>query len=243
MTDLAKRGPIELIAIINAFNRKALLQQALGSLSNALRNARFGSAIIVFEAGSCDGSAEFLDDWRERNPSDNLFIVRPTNGLSSFSDGVNTACAAALAQFPECRWLFLYETDNWLASVEPIDQAILLLQSQPELAGVGFTVKRHDGTFGGYGMSFPSYTSLALGLNLSHLLQLDPPNDSPWQATGNLSWRTCDIVFTSPLLIRRAAWQQTGGLDAGEIGRRPGPRRRHGPRPLRVDRLELQILG
>src|ERR1041385_8150940 len=43
--------------------------------------------------------------------------------------------------------------------------------------------------------------------------ELNRPNDSSWQITNNIRWRTCDVVFTSPLLIRRTAWEQTGGLD------------------------------
>jgi GT2 family glycosyltransferase len=75
-------------------------------------------------------------------------------------------------------------------------------------------VKRHAGEFCGYGMSFPTAMSLALGLNLSARWNLDQPNNSPWRASNGFRWRMCDVVFTSPLLIRREAWLQTGGLDA-----------------------------
>lgn len=206
---------VEFIAIINSFNRKELLQRAITSLTAALRGAEIPSAIVVFEAGSSDGSAEFLEHWRAQNPHDHLLIVRSTTtDRTSFSDGVNQACAAALTNFPQYRWLFLYETDNWIASSKPLDQAIALLHAQPRLAAVGFTVRRHDGTFCGYGMRFPDYFSFALGLNLTLLWHLDAPNDSPWQTTDNIRWRTCDVVFTSPLLIRREGWEQTNGFDA-----------------------------
>jgi GT2 family glycosyltransferase len=206
--------PIELVAVINSFNRRELLERAIISLMPALRRATFGSATFVFEAGSNDGSKEFLKTWCEENQGDNLIVITPTDGRSSFSEGVNTACAAALARFPECQWLFLYETDNWLASVHPICQAISLLKARPELAAAGFTVKRHSGIFCGYGMRFPSSISLALGLNLATLWNLDGPNDSAWQVTDGIRWRTCDAVFTSPLVIRREAWERTGGFDA-----------------------------
>ena len=205
--------PVEVVAVINSFNRRELLENAVISLSQALRNASFGSAIIVFEAGSTDGSRQFLDYWQSENPNDNLGIIPSAGGKSSFSDGVNAGCAAALTHFSECRYLFLYETDNWLAGVEPLSQAFSLLKSQPELAAVGFTVRLHDGRPCGYGMRFPSYTSLVLGQNLSMHWELNRPNDSSWQITNNIRWRTCDVVFTSPLLIRRTAWEQTGGLD------------------------------
>jgi GT2 family glycosyltransferase len=110
--------------------------------------------------------------------------------------------------------LFLFETDNWVQTAEPLSHAVQLLEEEPQLAAVGFTVKRHAGEFCGYGMSFPTAMSLALGLNLSARWNLDQPNNSPWRASNGFRWRMCDVVFTSPLLIRREAWLQTGGLDA-----------------------------
>jgi GT2 family glycosyltransferase len=208
------RSQIELVAIVNSFNRRKLLEKAVVSLTEALRKAAFGSAIIVFDAGSNDGSMEFLNTWHEQNPADNLIVVTSSGSGSSFAEGVNAACSTAVVRFPECRWLFLYETDNWLGSIEPVDQAISLLNEQARVAAVGFTVKRHDGVFCGYGMRFPSYLSLALGLNLTVRWNLDTPNQSAWQKTGNVRWCTCDVVFTSPLLIRREAWEQTRGFDA-----------------------------
>ena len=209
--------PIELVAIINSFNRRSLLEPALASLTGALRSARFPSAIIVFEAGSNDGSAEFLKTWRENHPAGNLIVIEAAADRRSFSDGVNIGCAEAIARFPKCRWLLLYETDNCLLSAEPLEKAISLLQLQPRLAAAGFTVKQHDGTFYGYGMRFPTALSFALGQNLAARLNLHAPNNSAWQLSDGIRWRTCDVVFTSPLLIRRQAWEQSGGFDATEF--------------------------
>jgi GT2 family glycosyltransferase len=208
-----RNSPVEFVAVINSFNRRPLLEKALSSLTQALRTAPFGSAIVVFEAGSNDGSAEFLRSWNALNPGDNLVVVESTSD-SSFSEGVNRGSAMALERFPECRWLFLFETDNWVQTAEPLSHAVQLLEEEPQLAAVGFTVKRHAGEFCGYGMSFPTAMSLALGLNLSARWNLDQPNNSPWRASNGFRWRMCDVVFTSPLLIRREAWLQTGGLDA-----------------------------
>jgi GT2 family glycosyltransferase len=205
----------ELVAIINSFNRRELLERAIGSLTQALRKATFGSAIIVFDAGSTDGSRQFLDTWSEQNPADNLIVVTSsTNGSSSFADGVNTACSTALARFPNCQWLFLYETDNWLGSIKSLNDAISLLEAEPGLAAAGFTVRRHNGVACGYGIEFPTSISLALGLNLASRWNLERPNASAEQETNGIRWRTCDVVFTSPLLIRRAAWEQSKGFDA-----------------------------
>src|ERR1043165_3809018 len=81
--------PVELVAVINSFNRRALLEKALVSLTNALRSASFGSAIVVFEAGSKDGSVEFLRSWQDLNAGDNLVLVESAGADSSFSEGVN----------------------------------------------------------------------------------------------------------------------------------------------------------
>jgi GT2 family glycosyltransferase len=209
-----RNSPVEFVAVINSFNRRPLLEKALGSLTQALRTAPFGSAIVVFEAGSNDGSVEFLRSWNGLNPGDNLVVIESATADSSFSEGVNRGSAMALERFPECRSLFLFETDNWLQTAEPLSHAVQLLEEEPRLAAVGFTVKRHAGEFCGYGMAFPSAMSLALGLNLSARWNLDQPNNSPWRTSTGFRWRMCDVVFTSPLLIRREAWLQTGGLDA-----------------------------
>ena len=213
MTHEFAERPVEFVAVINSFNRRALLERALTSLSEALRSASFDSAIIVFEAGSTDGSVEFLKGWRDNNPAANLSIIESPTDRNSFSDGVNTGCAAAVSRFARCQWLFLYETDNFLISLEPLEKAIALLKLEPQLAAAGFTVKQHDGKSYGYGMRFPGASSFALGQNLAAQLNLHAPNNSAWQTRDGIRWRTCDVVFTSPLLVRREAWEQSGGFD------------------------------
>lgn len=214
MTQAPLNRSVEFAAIINSFNRKSLLERALASLTAALRKLETGSAIVVFDADSNDGSVEFLRNWSEANPSDNIVLIESGTSSVSFSEGVNRACAVALEKFPDCRWLFLYETDNWLGDVDPIQDAVRLLERESRLAAAGFTVKRHSGEFCGYGIRFPTVLSLALGLNLSARWKLEQPNNSEWTTTDGIRWRKCDVVFTSPLLIRREAWLQTGGLDA-----------------------------
>jgi GT2 family glycosyltransferase len=205
---------VELVAVINSFNRCGLLRGAILSLAQALRHAPFGTAIIVYEAGSTDGSREFIADWQKEYPEDHLIVVTPAEqDRSSFSNGVNAGCAEALKRFPTCQWLLLYETDNFLEHVQPLLSAIALLRARPELAAAGFTVTRHDETPCAYGMRFPSFASLALGENLSLRWHLHRPNESSWQEANGIRWRTCDVVFTSPLLIRRRAWEESGGFD------------------------------
>src|SRR2546430_9347891 len=114
--------PIELVAIINSFNRRSLLERALASLTEALRSARFPSAVIVFEAGSNDGSSEFLNAWRENHSGENFFVIKASPDRRSVSDGVNIGCADAIARLPHGRLPLLYETDNCLTHVGPMEQ-------------------------------------------------------------------------------------------------------------------------
>src|SRR5436309_683468 len=97
---------VELVAIVNSFNRRSLLEPAIESLTESLRKARFRWAIVVFEAGSNDGSAEYLKARREKASGDNLIVIEASGERRSFSDGVNEASAFAFARFPNSRWLF-----------------------------------------------------------------------------------------------------------------------------------------
>ena len=206
-----------MVAVINSFNRLPLLREALGALTKALRSGNVPAGIVVYEAGSTDGSRELLEGWRREHPGDRLEIVTPAAGAgTSFSDGVNAGCAAALRYFPATRFLLLYETDNWIAGPEPLRQARALLEAQPELTTAGWTLRKHAGSVGGvgYGMRFPTLLALAAGNNLCLRLGLNGPNKTPWQETPGIRWRRCDVLFTSPLLVRRTAWEKSGGLDA-----------------------------
>ena len=209
--------PVKIVAVINSLNRLPLLREALGALTVAFRgDPLLGGAVVVYEAGSSDGSREFLETWACEHPRDRLEIVRPAPGAgTSFSDGVNDGCAAAMGRFPTAKYLLLYETDNWVAGPEPLRQACAVLEAQADLAAVGWTVRRHAGGAAGYGMRFPSLLGLAAGNNLVLRLGLDGANATPWEQThGGVEWRRCDVVFTSPLLIRRGVWEKAGGFDA-----------------------------
>ena len=209
--------PVELVAVINSFNRLPLLREAIGALTEALRAApQLRGAVIVYEVGSTDGSRDFLEEWTREHREVRVDVVRPEPGASTtFSDGVNVGCAEALRRFPHSKFLLLYETDNWIAGPEPLLQAQELLHAQPELAAVGWTVRMHTGAMTRYGMRFPSAFQMAVGLNVCFRFGWYGPNAMPWQTgPGGIEWRRCDVVYTSPLLIRRTAWEKSGGFDA-----------------------------
>src|SRR5260370_31167304 len=105
---------IELVGIINSFNRRSLLERALGSLTEALRSARFPSAIIVFEAGSNDGSSEFVNAWRENHSGENFVVIKASPDCRSLSNVVNIGCAEPTVRFPQSHWPLLSVTVNSL---------------------------------------------------------------------------------------------------------------------------------
>ena len=216
MTPESSTPPVEIVAVINSFNRLSLLREALEALTAALRQAPdLGGAVVVYEAGSTDGSREFLEAWARDQPTDRLEIVTPAPGAgTSFSDGVNDGCAEALRRFPTTRYLLLYETDNWISGPEPLRQARAVLEAEPGLAAIGWTVRKHSGQTTGYCMRFPSPLALAAGPTLNQRWELEVPRRVPVQRTpGGVEWWRCEVAFTSPLLIRRGTWERSGGLD------------------------------
>ncbi len=205
---------MDFVAVINSMNRKPLLTMAIESLVSALRKDPLEYAIVVFDAGSTDGSRDWLRAFAQENPEVRFEVVEATSGEdTSFAAGVNRGCERALALFPDLEFLFLYETDNWVSSAKPIDSAMQLLRHEPDLAAMGFTVRLHSGAAGGWGMSFPTVTSFVLGREISKRLSL-PRFVAEKHVTDGAEWFTADVVYTSPLLIKRDEWKTLGGIDA-----------------------------
>jgi len=210
--------PVRLVAIVNSFNRRALLEASLPSLGSALRQLPFGTAIVVFEAGSTDGSVEWLRMYQSSCVDPEIAILVPAPGEdSSFAAGVNAACRHAIRSYRELELLFLFETDNWIAGSEPIAVATALLNSHARLAAAGFTVTKRSGEPAGFGCSFPSVPQFLMGQQLTAILGLDRPRLSAEPPCDGYRWGTCDVVYTSPLLVKRAAWEETAGLDAASF--------------------------
>jgi GT2 family glycosyltransferase len=203
----------QMTAIVSSFNRLTLLQSGLPSLYEALSQCPFSASIVVFDAGSTDGSQQWLEDYRRQNQKVAIDVIAPDPGDdTSFSAGVNTACRYAANKYPGLNYYLFFETDNWIQDKEPIVTAAALLQSEDKLAAVGFTVRKYSGADAGYGCSFPTAGQLLLGQHLTCIFRLDAPRCN-WQTFGNIRWTTCDVVFTSPIVVRRIAWEQSHGFD------------------------------
>jgi GT2 family glycosyltransferase len=201
-----------LAVIINSYNRVDLLKQALPSLLDSLAELPLGASITVFDAGSSDGSVEYVKRV-SRQVNVPIHLVQPEAGEDgSFAAGVNAAVREAATKHPEIEWCFLYETDNYLKNAGALQKGIDLLQRREELAAVGFTVERHDGRKAGYGKKFPTVTSLVLGQQVTSRLNLLAPTPS-WEQDDGHRFAYCDVVFTSPLLVEYSCWERIGGMD------------------------------
>lgn len=193
------------------------MQEGLPSLVAALRGTDYETAIVIFDAGSTDGSIQWAREFALKSelPID---LILPNRGDdTSFSGGINAATKYAASKYPQLQYYLFFETDNFIASAKPLVEAINLLDEVSYLAAAGFTVTKHSGAAAGIGCAFPTATQLVLGQHLTCLLHLDQPLKHPWTANGDISWTISDVVFTSPLVVRRTAWEKSEGLDAAEF--------------------------
>src|SRR6185437_12903387 len=164
----------EIAVIINSFNRFSLLQKCLTSLIENL-NAGFKEkfVIVVFEAGSKDGSYEYIENIKN-NQFPHIDILTPGTNGDSFSAGINDASFFAIKKYSaSLRYLFAYETDNFLQGHKAFKNACDLLQAKPDIGACGFSVKKHDGRSASPGCPFPSTTSFVIGQQLTAYLKLN----------------------------------------------------------------------
>jgi len=202
----------QLAVIINSYNRCNLLKIALPAIEATLLNTAVESCIVIFEAGSDDGSSEFIE-WYSMSSKVDIFCVRAPAGIANtFSGGCNYAVERAAKLCPGLRWCFFYETDNFISNHDALSAAIDLMTSKKDLAAVGFTVEKTDGSKAGYGQKFPNLWSFIVGQHVSHALGILDPR-SEWREEA-YKWAYCDIVYTSPLLVDYQAWKRTGGMDS-----------------------------
>ncbi|MCB9079354.1 MAG: glycosyltransferase family 2 protein [Anaerolineaceae bacterium] len=206
---------VELAVIINSFNRLQLLRQALLSIAEALQDVSTLSTIIIFDAGSTDGSRDFIQAYSSKHQNPNVQCIYPKeNSDSSFSAGCNAAVKFAIDHFMNLKYCLFFETDNLIKNNLALPAAINLLNTESNLAAVGFTVETHKGLKAGFGCRFPTPLAFIVGQQLSQKLGLERMRIARWNSLQNIRWAFSDIVFTSPLLIRTKAWQDVGEMDS-----------------------------
>jgi GT2 family glycosyltransferase len=202
--------------IVSSFNRISLLRDALASLDRVLADGRLQSSVVVFDAGSTDGSVALVESFRAKYAQGRVHLLRPSQGDdTSFAAGLNAACEFAL-RVQAADYLLFFETDNFARDGEPFVRAVRLLEREQAIAAAGFVVRKRDGSRAGFGEPFPTTLAFVLGQQLSGWLGLTTPRII-WMDGGAEIGRYsfCDIVYTSPLVVRGCIWRELGGMDAG----------------------------
>jgi GT2 family glycosyltransferase len=204
-----------IVVIVSSFNRVALLREALASLRPLLCQNELTFRIVVYDAGSTDGSLAVLENFRAEHAPGCVDILVPKAGEdTSFAAGLNRACGFA-ARRRDVDYFFLFETDNLISGLQPVKRAVSLLETDSTIAAVGFTVRTKDGRPAGFGERFPRLLSFILGQQLSARLKLEEMRVLWVEGGGTLGrYGYSDVIYTSPLLVRTAAWERVGGMDA-----------------------------
>ena len=206
----------DIAIIINSFNRLELLKQCLEVLCHWVPESEFNErcVAVIFDAGSTDGSIQWL-----QNAVGNLeipceIVIPEPEEDNSFAAGINTGSSYAKSKFPTIRYFLFYETDNQILEARSLSNALLELEKRPFLGACGFTVRQHNGLPAGVGMPFPALFNFAVGKNIVHKFQLEAINYN-WQLSdAGCKFSEIDIAFTSPLLVKFDAWNESGGFDA-----------------------------
>jgi GT2 family glycosyltransferase len=190
--------PAELALVINSFNRRALLDRALRSVYAEVRPTP--GEVVVIDDHSTDGSAELVQEWIASGRYPGLALVRPQAKVA-FAGGVNLGIRSCRAPF-----VCLFETDN-VALDAGMWKGVAYLKANPRVAGVGFRVTTLAGAAAGNSMSFPSPVAFVLGQQIASRLHLEAPAAGPRR----------DVVFTSPLILSRAAIERVGLMNDAEF--------------------------
>ncbi|WP_196358139.1 glycosyltransferase [Nodosilinea nodulosa] len=205
---------VEIVVVINSFNRCQLLSEALPSAVRALRQISNKAAIVVFDAGSTDGSIKFIQNYFSQTVDIETHCLIPSlEADRSFSAGCNEAIKFAGQKYPTLKYCFFFETDNLIINDRALILAIQLLEQEQDLGAVGFTVEQCNQRKTGFGSPFPTLLSFVIGQQLSNRLGLENTTSLQWQDFQGTRWGASDIVYTSPLLVRYHTWQVTGGMD------------------------------
>jgi len=205
---------VHIAFIINSYNRRRLLEVCLRSLEACINQGAndFVVSVIVYDAGSTDGTLEWLAEHDEDWPFKLIWINGTADPDTSFAAGLNCASERALSGPEKPDYLMFYETDNQIRDAGEISKLIEILQSDQALAACGYTVKKIDGSEAGFGANFPRLWHFLLGPRSVHFFGLEQPK-ARWENRNGCKFTKTDVVYTSPLLVKSEAWTESGGLD------------------------------
>mgnify|MGYP000140701143 CR=1 FL=1 len=195
----------QIFALVQSFNRRALLEVALDSFQKVLgSDARF--YLYVYDAGSTDGSIDYLKTFRDGSNAPISIVTQPPK--LSFSAGHNRLIQEVKKSAPREALILFYETDNAIKDREAIDQAADLIRSG-EADAVGFTPLKHDGTRAAHGGAFPTKKEFLIGQRATRWLrkQKDAQKIIPQDVF------VTEVAFTSPPLVSLEMIVRIGGFD------------------------------
>lgn len=195
--------------LINSFNRLTLLEKSIESVIPFCESNDAIFHIHIIDAGSTDGSLEFIELMAIRY----TFITYEIFQGASFSQGCNQGIRTIQHLLPEVDALILFETDNFLTSVAPVLTALQLIRSDKSIGSIGFSVK----TFSGHpvlpGSTFLKPIATVLGLKLSHYLKIEKIKENYNINFYNYFFQKFQVIYTSPLVISLDVWNNIGGMD------------------------------
>jgi len=126
-------APLEISAVLPAFNEEANLERAVVRTAEALAASAKAFEIIVVDDGSQDGSAALLNRLKARYPA--LRVVRhPEN--RGYGAAVRSGFAAA--RLP---WVFMMDADN---QFDPCDVSFLISSAEEADIVTGYRKQRRD---------------------------------------------------------------------------------------------------
>ncbi len=205
-----------LVALINSFGRCDLLDGCLTTLAANLSKLPIKTAILVYDAGSKDGSREFVEKFATTSPVPVHLYAAGKHEDTSFSAGLNMAAKEANKIYPQAQRYFIYETDNFLANPDAIPKAMAFMDEHADVGVVGFTCHKHTGTYTGSGDQFPTPWEFILSPPIVMRLR-DKAGRGESSLREGKAWYWSDVVFSSPILVRREAWEKVGGFDPVNI--------------------------
>ncbi|MFN7209317.1 MAG: glycosyltransferase family 2 protein [Aggregatilineales bacterium] len=197
---------MELSIIIVSWNVRDYLARCLDSIAESLRLASLAAEIIVVDSASADGTVQLL---QEAYPH---VRTLPQSENVGFTRGNNIGLAAAQGEF-----LFLLNPDTEVRGAA-LAQMVGYLREHPRVGILGAHTLNTDGTHQSSRRRFPT---LLTALFESTWLQ-------PYAPKGLLERfyardisdddiAAVDWVQGSALMLRRAVYEQIGGLDEGYV--------------------------
>lgn len=197
---------VELSIIIVSWNVRDYLARCLDSIAESLRLAPLSTEIIVVDSASSDGTVELL---KEAYP---YVRTLPQSENVGFTRGNNIGLAAAQGAF-----LFLLNPDTEVRGAA-LAEMVGYLREHPQVGILGAHTLNTDGTHQSSRRRFPT---LLTALFESTWLQPYAPRGLLERFyvrdAADSDIVAVDWVQGSALMLRRALYEQIGGLDEGYV--------------------------